>query len=192
MVAALVLTVSNTYTGGTIVEAGILVASNGSNGSATGSGSVTLSGGTLASGSGGGSIAGEVDIGSLASEIAPGGIGSIGKLTIGSLLAASNLTTLNFDLTTPGGSGDLLVVTGNLTLAPNTAITFGTDPTTSGDYRLIGYGSLTGSLSDFDLPGRRPTRCTRSPQRWTRAISTSWWPCPSPPRSSSLASPPWD
>ena len=47
----------------------------------------------------------------LASEIAPGGIGSIGKLTIGSLLAASNLTTLNFDLTTPGGSGDLLVVT---------------------------------------------------------------------------------
>ena len=59
---ALVLTVSNTYTGGTIVEAGILVASNGTNGSATGSGSVTLSGGTLASGSGGGTIAGEVDL----------------------------------------------------------------------------------------------------------------------------------
>ena len=152
----LVMGGSNTYTGGTIVEAGILVASNGSNGSATGSGSVTLSGGTLASGSGGGSISGEVAIGSLASEIAPGGIGSIGKLTIGSLLAASNLTTLNFDLTTPGGSGDLLVVTGNLTLAPHTAITFGTDPTTYGDYRLIGYGSLTGSLSDFDLPAAPP------------------------------------
>ena len=56
----LVLAASNTYTGGTIVEAGILVASNGSNGSATGSGSVTLSGGTLASGTGGGSISGEV------------------------------------------------------------------------------------------------------------------------------------
>ena len=139
-----------------MVEAGILVASNGTNGSATGSGSVTLSGGTLASGTGGGSVAGEVEIGSVASEIAPGGIGSIGKLTIGSLLAASNLTTLNFDLTTPGGSGDLLVVTG-MTLAPHTAITFGTDPTTYGDYRLIGYGSLTGSLSDFELPRRRPT-----------------------------------
>ena len=107
------LTGSNTYTGGTIVEAGILVASNGSNGSATGSGNVTLNGGTLASGSGGGTISGEVEVGSAASEIAPGGIGSVGKLTIGSLLFASNLTTLNFDLTTPGGSGDLLVVTGN-------------------------------------------------------------------------------
>ena len=83
---AMDLTASNTYTGGTMVEAGILVASNGTNGSATGSGSVTLSGGTLASGAGGGSVAGEVEIGSVASEIAPGGIGSIGKLTIGSLL----------------------------------------------------------------------------------------------------------
>ena len=48
------------------------------------------------------------------------------------------------------------MVTNGLTLAPNTAITFGTDPTTYGDYRLIGYGSLTGSLSDFDLPGAPP------------------------------------
>jgi autotransporter-associated beta strand protein len=153
---ALVLAASNTYTGGTTVMAGILVASNGSNGSATGSGTVTLSGGTLASGSGGGTIAGPVAIGSVASEIAPGGIGSIGKLTIGSLLTASNLTTLNFDLTTPGGNGDLLMVTGNLTLAPNTAITLGSDPTAYGDYRLIGYGSLTGSLGDFELPPAPP------------------------------------
>jgi autotransporter-associated beta strand protein len=152
----LVLAASNTYTGGTLVEAGILVVSNGSSGSATGSGNVTLSGGTLASGAGGGTITGEVEIGSVASEIAPGGIGSIGQLTIGNLLTASNLATLNFDLTTPGGSGDLLVVTGNLTLAPNTAITFGTPPVVPGDYRLIGYGSLTGSLSDFDLPGAPP------------------------------------
>ena len=51
--------------------------------------------------------------------IAPGGVGSVGNLTIGSLLTASNLTTLNFDLTTPGGSNDLLMVTGkNLTWLP--------------------------------------------------------------------------
>jgi autotransporter-associated beta strand protein len=153
---ALVLTGSNTYTGGTTVEAGILVAANGANGSATGSGSVALSGGTLASGDGEGSISGEVEIGPLPSEIAPGGIGSTGTLTIGSLLTASNLTTLDFDLTTPDGSGDLLVVTGDLTLAPNTAIAFGSDPTTSGDYPLIGYGSLRGSLSYFDLPAAPP------------------------------------
>ena len=69
----LILSGSNSYTGGTVVEGGILVASNGTNGSATGSGSVTLSGGTLASGSGGGTISGGVAIGPAASEIAPGG-----------------------------------------------------------------------------------------------------------------------
>ncbi len=147
----LILSASNIYSGGTIVDAGILEVANGTLGSATGSGSVTLSGGTLTSGTAGGSISGAVQIATLASAIAPGGFNSIGKLTIGSLVTGSKLR-LNFDLTTPGGSNDLLAVTGNLTLNPNTAITFGTDPTAYGDYRLIGYGSLTGSLSDFDLP----------------------------------------
>jgi hypothetical protein len=59
-------------------------------------------------------------------------------------------------LTTPGGSGDLLLITNGLTLAPHTAITFGTNPTILGNYRLIGYGSLTGDLSDFDLPTAPP------------------------------------
>jgi autotransporter-associated beta strand protein len=151
---------SNTYTGGTTVEDGILVAANGANGSATGSGTVILSGGTLASGDDGGTISGEVEIESFPSEIAPGGIASVGTLTVGSLLTASNLTTLNFDLTTPHGSGDLLVVTGNLTLAADTAITFGANPTTPGDYPLIQYGTLTGSLSDFELPSSRYTLST--------------------------------
>ena len=48
------------------------------------------------------------------------------------------------------------MITNALTLNPGTAITFGTDPTAYGDYRLIGYGSLTGSLSDLDLPGAPP------------------------------------
>jgi autotransporter-associated beta strand protein len=147
---ALTLSGPNTYTGGTIVEAGILVASNGANGSATGSGTVTLSGGTLASGSGGGSIEGVVEIESFPSVIAPGGIGSIGTLTIGSLITASDLT-LNFDLTTPAGNGDLLVIT--RVLEPGlTTITFGTDPTVLGNYRLIGYETLMGNVSEFDLP----------------------------------------
>jgi autotransporter-associated beta strand protein len=151
-----ILSASNTYTGGTVVQSGILVAANGSNGSATGSGIVTLDGGTLASDPiAGGSISGEVLPGSGASVIAPGGLGSVGKLTIGSLVTASNLT-LDFELTTPGGSNDLLTITNSLTLNPNTAITFGTDPTAYGDYRLISYGSFAGSLSDFDLPGAPP------------------------------------
>ena len=141
---------SNTYTGGTTIDGGILVAAN-ANGSATGSGLVTLSGGTLASGASG-SISGSVVVSSVASEIAPGGFGSIGHLTVGSLATASNLTMLNFDLTTPSGSNDLLTITGKLTLAANTAITFGVDPTTDGDYKLIGYGSLSGGTIDLELP----------------------------------------
>ena len=125
-----VLAGSSTYSGGTTINNGTLVAANGANGSATGSGTVTLSGGTLASGTSGGSIQGGVVVSSAASEIAPGGVGSIGNLVIGSLTTASNLTTLDFDLTTPGGSGDLLTITGGLTLAPHTAIAFGVDPTT--------------------------------------------------------------
>jgi hypothetical protein len=133
------------------VDNGILVASNGTVGSATGSGAVVISGGTLASGTSG-SISGEVEVESFDSVIAPGGIGSFGKLTIGSLLCASNLTTLEFDLTTPGGSGDLLWISNSLILTPHTAIAFGTSPTAPGDYCLIRYGSLTGSLGDFELP----------------------------------------
>ena len=151
-----VLAGSNTYTGGTTVNGGILVAANGSNGSATGSGSVTLSGGTLASGISGGSISGGVVVVSVASEIAPGGIGSIGNLTIGSLITGSNVTTLNFDVTTPGGSGDRLTIINGLTLGPDTAITFGVDPTTDGDYRLIGGSFGTPTLSDFALPAAPP------------------------------------
>ena len=102
----LVLSGSNTYTGGTIINGGILVAANGAtstsgaNGSATGSGSVVLNGGTLASDPTiGGSIEGSVQAGSGAAAIAPGGLGPVGDLTIGSLLTDSNLT-LAFDLST--------------------------------------------------------------------------------------------
>ena len=54
---ALILAGSNLYSGGTEIDAGTLVAANGTNGSATGSGGVTLKGGILASAIGGGSIA---------------------------------------------------------------------------------------------------------------------------------------
>ncbi len=149
---ALTLAASNIYSGGTEVDDGTLVAANGTNGSATGSGTVTLNGGTLASSTSGGSISGAVQVGSVASEIAPGGIGSVGTLTIGSLITTSNLT-LNFDLTTPGGNGDLLTITNGLTVGQGTPITFGTNPPTApGDYPLIGGNFGTPNLSYFDLP----------------------------------------
>ena len=147
----LILAGSNLYSGSTTVDDGTLVAANGANGWATGSGPVTLSGGTLASGAGGGLIAGSVQAGSGPSTIAPGGVGSFGNLTIGSLTTASNMT-LNFDLAAPGGSGNLLLIANGLTVAAPTAITFATNPTMPGDYRLIGGNFGTPVLSDFVLP----------------------------------------
>ena len=161
---ALTLAASNIYSGGTEVNNGTLVAANGTHGSATGSGNVTLNGGTLASGTGGGSISGGVRIGSMASEIAPGGIGTTGPLTIGSLITASKLT-LNFDLAAPGGSGgDLLTITTALTVGPDTPITFGANPTTPGDYRLIAIPSNfdKSTLGNFDLPVVPGRRCSLS------------------------------
>ena len=166
------------------------MAANGAKGSATGSGNVTLSGGTLASGPGGGSISGGVLIGSVASEIAPGGVGSIAQLIIGSLITASGLTTLEFDLTTPGGSGDLLTITNSLTLAPDTAITFATDPTAVGDYPLIGgnFGTPRSATS----PSPRPRRASMYSLSTTVAPGyidlVVARPCPSRPPSSCWAS----
>jgi autotransporter-associated beta strand protein len=154
---AMILAGSNLYSGGTEVEDGTLVAANGANGSATGSGNVTLSGGTLAGGAGGGSISGGVLPGSAASTISSGGVGPIGQLTIGSLTTASNMT-LNFDLAAPGRSGDLLTIANGLTVAPGTAITFSVDPTAEGSYRLIGGNFGTPTLSDFVLPSAPSNR----------------------------------
>ena len=45
-----------------------------------------------------------------------------------------------------------MTITSGLTLASHTAITFGVEPTTDGDYRLIGGSFGSPTLSYFQLP----------------------------------------
>lgn len=105
-----VLTAANTYTGGTNVNAGLLLANN-TTGSATGNGAVTVnSGGTLG---GTGAVSGAVTILG-GGTLAPGA--SIESLAVGSLTLASSSSKLavEIDLTIP--DADLLTVTGGVSL----------------------------------------------------------------------------
>ncbi len=135
--------VSN-YSGGTIINGGTLRVANTTGASATGSGSVTLNGGTLASGATG-SISGAVIAGSGAHTIAPGGVGSIGTLTVGSL-TANNLSTFNFDLASLAGPNDLITDSSAFAFSGSgTAAIQVAYPGTvqNGTYKLIGFNSTS-------------------------------------------------
>ena len=77
--------------------------------------------------------------------ISSGGNGTIGQLIVGSLITSSS-TTLNFDLTTPGGSGDLINVTGgSLTFAAGTMVNV-----------TIAGSPLSGAIGSFSMPMEPP------------------------------------
>ena len=153
----------HSYSGGTILNGGMLIAANGSLGSATGTNSLTLNGGTLAAGAAGGSIAGLVQAGSTPHTIAPGAnlsAGQYGTLNLNGGLTTNNNTTLAFNLGSPvsGGtySGDLIMIGsgGVLTVGASTAINFAT-PGATGDYRLLGGNIGSPTLGNFHLPTAR-------------------------------------
>jgi autotransporter-associated beta strand protein len=107
---------ANNLAGGATLNAGTLLINN-TTGSATGSGTVTLNGGTLG---GGGTIAGTVAGGTGAHTIAPSANlapATVAKLTVGGLTTNAN-TTLAFRLETPNttGGSDSIKVTGTNTL----------------------------------------------------------------------------
>lgn len=140
----------NTYTGGTVIRAGRLLANNTSN-SGTGTGAVTvLSGGTLG---GGGIVAGDVSVAS-GGKLSPGN--SAGTLTIGGnvdVSAVSGNGELVFEL---GATSDQVVVGGTLTIGDgNTlvlnfndfAFTSTTNNFTAGIYTLFDTSSaIVGSI----------------------------------------------
>jgi fibronectin-binding autotransporter adhesin len=168
-----ILANNSSFSGNATLAGGTLVVANGS-GSATGRGTLTVNSGVLASASaaqmtalntnfgggyastGAGFITGLVTSGSGANTIAPGGLGTIGTITLGALTTNSNMT-LDFDLGSPvsGGSyaGDMINLTsGPLTVGSGTDIALGANPSASGDYRLFEGSFGTPTLSNFVLP----------------------------------------
>jgi fibronectin-binding autotransporter adhesin len=154
---------SSTYAGNTTIGDGVhattLVVSN-SSGSATGTGNVVLNSGVLASGVQG-IISGSVLAGSGSATIAPGGVGSVGTLSVGGLTTSSS-TTLAFDLGSGAGpeisNGDLLILNAaTVTIGTNTPLAFTGTPVAGDDYRLIGDNTSGATvdaipLSNFALP----------------------------------------
>ena len=120
---------TSTYTGGTTVSNGTLLVNNAS-GSGTGTGAVTVNGGTL---SGTGIIAGPVTVNS-GGAFSPGN--PLGTMTISNNLVVNSGAVLAYDL---GTSSDLARVSGNLTLGGTLNISnaggFGV-----GTYVLFTYG----------------------------------------------------
>ena len=159
----LVLSGTNTYSGGTTMNNGMLVIAN-TAGSALGSGTLTLNGGILAAGPAGGSVSGLVQAGSAAHTIAPGaGLSSgYGTLYLNGGLNANNYTTLAFNLnqstsSSLGGNGEPVYVgdminLGGSGLSGSGNFTFGGVTPAIGDYRLMGGALGSPTLSNFTLP----------------------------------------
>lgn len=151
-----------TYSGGTIINAGRLIVTN-SAGSATGTGLVTVNGGTSTQGalSGTGTITGGVTLATNGAtsfaqgpSINPGTVGGAGTLTINTAaLTTNSFGSLFFDLDTAqtAGSGINDLISTNLMpiFAGSTQISINTLNTlTGGFYTLInGY---TGTIGTFD------------------------------------------
>ncbi|WP_208738871.1 autotransporter outer membrane beta-barrel domain-containing protein [Phytopseudomonas daroniae] len=151
----LILNGSNTYTGGTRVQAGSLIVGASAGSAASLGGDVTVEGGALLGGHG--LIGGDVTIASGAT-LSPGidsGTAGVGTLSIGGDLTLASGSTLAYQLGVPGtatlpGSSDRVAVSGDLSL-DGTLNLSDAGGAGLGYYRLMTYG---GALDDNGLtPG---------------------------------------
>ena len=144
----------NSYSGGTVISGGTLLANNAS-GSATGTGSVSVNSGGLFGGTGSASGAITVNIGG---AITPGD-GGAGVFTAGSSLTwhSDNTTAgMLFDLGASTEASDGLVVAGAFTKGAGVSFLFsftdaGYQPSVA--YTLVSFGSTDFLASDFAATG---------------------------------------
>jgi fibronectin-binding autotransporter adhesin len=151
---SITLTGSSTYSGGTTLTGGLLVAAN-TAGSALGLGPLTLNGGTLASDIG--SIGGNVFAGSGAHAIAPGGLDSVGTLVLSGSLTLNGNSTLDFDVA--GGTADSIQIGGTLNYSSGggpVAVAINASGILSGSYDLANYLPSGLSAANFNPSGLPP------------------------------------
>lgn len=143
------LTRANTYSAGTTISAGRLLVNN-TAGSGTGSGPVTVSGGTLG---GSGIISGAVTV-ETGADVAPGTASTIGNLTLNSppLLGGTHFAKIDRN----GGAplADKLTLTsGTLTFGGTLAVANIGAPLAGGEvFALFSAPAFAGTFSAFDLP----------------------------------------
>ncbi len=168
----LTLSAANTYAGGTTVLAGTLRVLNGSSGSATGTGPVTIqSGATLTVPSG--ASATIAPTGSNAVTIAGGGMLTLGPstgltaatLTLGNGLSLQNGAILNFTAGSPSSTPIVNLTSGSVIVSSGTAtVNILDSPTVLGAYPLLAQTSGTISSSGFSLSATVPSQYTYSLQ----------------------------
>ncbi|MCA9241387.1 MAG: autotransporter-associated beta strand repeat-containing protein, partial [Planctomycetales bacterium] len=144
---ALTLTGNNTYTGGTVVDGGTLLANNPS-GSATGSGGVIVNDGATFGGAG--SSAGLTTVNS-GGTLAPGA--SAGRLTVDAVQfipGATFLAEVTSAGAVPGVDYDQLFVNGAATLGGNLVVDLagGTTPAAEDSFSILTAGSLNGEFAN--------------------------------------------
>ena len=149
------LTGANTYSGGTIIEAGGALLAGNTTGSATGTGAVQVnSGGTLG---GTGSVAGAVTVAS-GGTLAPGA--SPGTLSLDGGLAFESGSILAIEIggLVQGDDYDFLDVAGDVTLNGALDVTL-IDPFTPSfaqTFDILDWGTLGGTFNMINLPGLDP------------------------------------
>jgi len=145
--------IASTYTGGTIVSGGTLLANNAS-GSATGTGAITVNGGYFG---GTGTVSGAITV-NAGGAISPGD-GGAGTFTGGSSLTWNSDNTLagmTFDLGVNQAASDKLALTGAFTKGTGSTFVFNfvdAGYTPSFAYTVVTFGSTTFTAGDFSATG---------------------------------------
>jgi autotransporter-associated beta strand protein len=143
---------ANTYTGGTVVNGGILTVNN-TSGSGTGSGNVTVTTGATLAGTG--TISGATTIESGAT-VSPGNNG-IGTLTINNVITCAAGSTNFIQINKNAGTRDQLTTTGTLNYGGTLIVTNLASTLANGDsFKIFNAGTYAGTFASIILPPLNP------------------------------------